>query len=605
MLALLMLAGLVGFFLPIAQRLKHVCAAPGTLEYSNLGRRSIRFFREVILQEKIIRERPLAGTMHALVFWGFMAFGLVTMDHFAIGFGRSLVGHGKFANGLWWFAALFAVLVLVGILELSWRRFIQKPKALGKFSPGSFMVACLIITLMVTHLIAPSFEVGSLGQKVNWWLHALAILAFLFLIPHSKHLHLVLGPFTTFFKDFELAAIKPLDFENEEFGAETMKDLSKHTALGAFSCVECGRCQDHCPAFNTDKLLNPKQLMLDLKKAYLTKPDAKISGEAVDPSIFWQCTTCGACTFQCPVGIDQVVPILETRRGLVAAGEFPQEMRALFENLERSGNPWGYPKEDADKFLDEKKIPSAKKGGVLFWMGCMGRYDEKYRKTTESFVEFLNASGKNWGVLRDETCTGDSARRAGNEFLFQQLAEQNIEKINEAEPSMIVSTCPHCIRTMSEYKDMGLKKDVKVVHHTEMISNMMANGDVEVEGKKGDDVVYHDPCYLSRYSEAVEEPRDIIEKSGHAIKEPERTKTNSFCCGAGGAMLFAEETQGTRINRERTDELLKTGAKTVAVGCPFCSMMVKDAVTDKGQQDEVVVKDVAELAVERLKQKQA
>ena len=572
--------------------------AKGTLFLQPVGPRIGRFISEVLFQSKVIRERPLPGFLHALVYWGFLAFGLETVDHFARGYGTTFLGTGAFHQAFSTFVAFFAFLVLIGILGLTYRRFVLRPKTLGKFSPTSLTVSAFISILMVTYL-AKYFgwvEEGTWAGQVNWWLHALVILAFLVLIPQSKHLHLVLSPVTTFLKDLKIARIRPLDFEKEELGAEKLLDLHPHTVLGAYSCVECGRCKDHCPANSTGKVLDPKQFILDLRRGYETEPGGPAVGEFVNSEAIWQCTTCGACTTQCPVGIEHLIPMIELRRGSVmSAGKFPAPMANLFKGLETTGNPWSYDPGSAEPFLNKNEVPTYGGQEVLYWMGCMARYDAQYQKTSKAFMGLLRQSGVSWGVLRNETCTGDAARRAGNEFLFQQQARQNIATLNGAKPKTIVSTCPHCIWTIEEYKDMGLDSSIRVVHHTEFLRPFVENGKIKSrdETKK---LVYHDPCYLSRYTDAggVSNPRAVLDHVSKDRVEPTRSGSRSFCCGAGGAMLFTEEKQGKRVNHERADELLATGAEVIATGCPFCRLMITDAVRDRGK-DNVKVADIAEI----------
>jgi len=614
--------GLYGFFAPILTRLRIIQKTSKGFVIDQIPRRIGRFIWEVLLQGKVIAQRPFAGIMHALVFWGFLAFVPVTLDHFARGYGLSVLGHGAFRSVVTTVVAVFAVAVLIGIIALLVRRFAVRPPALGPVKFESGIVGLLIVILMVTYLwdlsqrehlreLANAWQssagtdqsehaafvmsVWAILYRINWWIHSLSILTFLWLIPRSKHLHLVLSPVTTFLKDFELARIRPLDFEKEEFGAAKLADFSAHTALGAFSCVECGRCYDHCPARNTGKLLDPKKLMLDLRDGFLKDPQQAIVGATIDEEILWQCTTCGACTFQCPVGIDQVVPILETRRGQVAEGNVPHTFNTFFGNLERLQNPWAYPTPQAHEFIRDNGYPEYNGQEWLYWMGCLARFDLTYRKVSLAFKKILDSAGVSYGVLKDEQCTGDAARRAGNEFLFQQLATANIEMLKAAGAKKIVATCPHCIRTISEYKDLGLDSGIEIIHHTQLISELVGVGKVKLNQETEAATVYHDPCYLSRYGkpEDISNPRALL---GGPL-EPERTREKSFCCGAGGAMIFAEETKGKRVNRERTEELLGTGAARIAVGCPFCQVMIRDATNDLGKGDEAPVLDVAQIVL--------
>ncbi len=606
----------IGLFLqPFLHRVKRVAMGRGELHYDRLGERIARWIREVLFQGTVIAGRTNAGWAHALVFWAFCVFLLETADLFARMFGSpvGILGNGLFHHFYQAIVAVFAVFALGGIIYLIIRRFYIRPPALGdKPSYTSAVVADFIAYLMVTYILgAFVMNEEGLAFKINAWLHIIVIMCFIVIIPRSKHLHLLLSLFTTFFKDFELVAIKPLniDFEDEDadeedmyLGAEKFTDLGKYTILCSFTCVECGRCWDNCPARITGKQLDPKQFMLNLRDVYLTEPEREISADDRFSEVIWQCTTCGACTFQCPVGIDHPLPMLEMRRGYVANSVFPDAMRPLFDNLESTGNPWNYQPTDAAEFLAENEFPEFEGDKkVLYWVGCMGRFDDYYRKVSIAFKKLLDASGVDYGVLLDETCTGDAARRAGNEFLFQMLAEGNIETLNEANPNVIVSTCPHCLRTLEEYKEMGLKKEIRMVHHTEYLMELINDGSLKLNGKVSTDVTYHDACYLSRYSDdkGYIDPRHLLEKTGVELKEPERRKRKSFCCGAGGAMLFAEETEGTRIDHERVEELVRTGALECATSCPFCQLMIRDGLGDKGKED-MPVKDIAEILVESL-----
>jgi Fe-S oxidoreductase len=414
----------------------------------------------------------------------------------------------------------------------------------------------------------------------------------------------VLAPFTTFLKDFQLARIHPLDFENDEFGASQLTELPTHTALGAFTCVKCGRCFDHCPARLSGKRLDPKQLMLDLRAGFLADPEQPIIGEVLDTERIWQCTTCGACTYQCPVGIDQVVPILETRRGLAAEGEVPETFNTTFNNLERSRNPWGYPAHEADSFLQEHGFPAYEGQEFLYWMGCLARYDLQYRKVALAFKRILDAAGVSYGVLAQEQCTGDAARRAGNEYLFQELATANVEQLKAAGVTKVVATCPHCIRTLREYRDLEDGIELELVHHTTLIRELLDRGRLQLTGTPADGkLIYHDPCYLSRYLQGgdARQPRAVLAAAAGAPPvEAERCRARSLCCGAGGAMIFAEETEGKRINMMRTEELLGASPDRISVACPFCQVMIRDAVGDLGKGDDVKVLDVAQIVAERL-----
>ncbi|MFH1009979.1 MAG: (Fe-S)-binding protein [bacterium] len=604
LLTILIVASFYLFAQPVWKRLRLVMRGRQGFHLDRIGERWLRFVKEVCFQWKVTRERPFAGLMHSFVFWGFLFFLLETFHHFSTAYGWHPLGEGAFHRVYGAIVALFAMLVIIGITALAFRRFVFRPKALGKLSWSSAAVALFIEVLMITYLLS-YFDLldTPTAQHINWWIHSATILAFLILIPHSKHLHLVLSPVTTFLKDFELARIRPLDFEKEEFGAEKLSDFGAHTILGAFTCVECGRCFDHCPASQTDKLLSPKQLMLDLRAGFLRNLDEVAVGTTVQEEILWQCTTCGACTYQCPVGIDQVIPIIEMRRARVAAAEFPATLRPLFDNLEKSGNPWKYPADQAEEFIQSNHFPIFKDHEVLYWLGCMGRYDFYYQKVALAMAKILTEAGVQWGILRNEKCTGDAARRAGNELVFQMLAEHNIEILNSAKPKLIVTTCPHCLRTLQEYRELGLNPQIPVVHHSEYISRLLRAGKLKLSKIPMDSVVYHDACYLSRYigTAHARYPRELISEAGATLVEPKHRRERSFCCGAGGGLLFTEETAGERINHRRVKELLKTGASSVGTACPFCQLMLRDGLRDLNNES-IAVKDIAELISTSLAQ---
>jgi len=600
------------FWQELSRRLAAVRRAAGPWPVDGAERRWLRTLREVLLQSKILRHRPLPGLAHALVFWAFLAFALETLNHFSQAFWAPgvLPRAGLFHDLFQGLVALFAWAAAGGIVYLAFRRFVLRPAPLGrKLSWESGLVALFILTLMLTYLAKHHgcVEPGTAAAQANWWLHTLTLLAFLVLIPRPKHLHLVLGPFAVWFRNETPGELAPLDFEREETGVQALAQLGKPVALAAFACVECGRCLEHCPAASTGKALDPKQLVLDLRAGFLDDPDkpAVESGQ-IQAEWLWQCTTCGACAEQCPTGNDQPLTILELRRGLTSEGEFPDTLRTLFDNLERSGNPWRYGAQDATAFIEGAGIPWHSGHKVLYWMGCMARYDEAYRKVALDFVKVLRAAGVDFGVLRKEKCTGDAARRAGNEMAFQELAMENAAAINEAAPELIVTTCPHCLRTLEEYKTLAADvrlADVPIVHHSAYIRRLVDEGRRRLDPARAGaaQAVYHDACYLSRYGgdELVDAPREALRAGGLRLREAELHGRRSFCCGAGGAQLFMEETAGTRVNHARTDQLLATGAETVCTSCPFCRTMVADGVRDKGR-DEVRVLDVAPVVAAAL-----
>jgi len=575
------------FAAQVATRVRLIAAAPGRLNVVDLPGHIRRFVVDVLLQVRTIRERPVAGIAHAFVFWGFVAFAGYTSVEFLRGLGIVDV------TGTRWFFAYrvllvpLATAVLGGILFLLIRRAIFRPPALGAtLSVESIVIAVFIATLMITFLLGFNLEEETTAGRVNWWVHMSVILAFLALIPASKHLHLVLSPLTVFLKSLELGRVPNLDFEKEEVGLETVKDLPKKTVLDALTCVECGRCQVNCPAFGAGKELNPKALILRAQEALLAgAPDAKL-GAVLGEKELWQCTTCGACENQCPVGIEHVPMIIGSRRGLVSNGEAPEYLGAMFNNLERRRNIWGLGYDQRQKFVASAGLETfdPAKHDVLVWLGCAGSFEADYQKSLRALFDILRAKHIRFGVLSKEQCNGDPAKRTGNEYMFQELAQANIEELKAAGPKKILTSCPHCVKTIGEdYRRFGY--EVEIVHSSVFIAELLKREPMNAEPLNPEPVTFHDPCYLGRYAGKVDEPRELLAKFGGDVKEPERNRDNPYCCGAGGGLLFAdkEEEPGSRISDVRLKQLTATGAGTVVTACPFCSIMLKGAQSSAPQ----------------------
>jgi Fe-S oxidoreductase len=558
---------------------------------NNIGKRTRDFAWEVLLQGKVIRERPLPGLAHALVFWGFCAFGLITLNHFATGFGVAFLAPDSFYS---YVAAAFAVAVAASIIGLFIRRFFVRPKWLGEqVSKESGVIAGLIAVLMFTYLAA--FWLGD--SRTLWWTHTLALLAFLPLVPHTKHLHLILSPASIFLSRGGFSNIPPLAGD-EDFGITTGKDLTQIVALQTFSCVECGRCTEHCPAYNTDKQLNPREIALGVRR-YLNEfgpaSEEPLLGIHLSQEAAFQCTTCGACEFQCPVGIEHLPIIIGLRRGAVNTGQWEDPKGTkLFLALERNGNALGFPSAERDKFIAKEQLPIFDGSQeYCLWLGCMGAYDPKGRDIITAFVRVMNHLGTSYGVLQKEKCTGDPARRLGNDLVFQQLAEANLETLKTNQVKKIVSICPHCVRTIaSDWAEYGLAPTIE--HHSEF----MARFQDKLPQTKGDSIVYHDPCYLGRYRDVYDEPRQVLARSG-AVIDPPRARERSFCCGAGGGLAFLGEESGDRVSHNRARELAATGATTIAAACPFCNTMLRDGLAATAIAPPQLL-DIAQIAAASL-----
>src|SRR5947209_5724580 len=440
LLVVCMLASAGLFFWRFGPILRNILHSKKDADFSlhPIGRRAWDFFWEVLCQGKVIRQRPLPGLAHAFVFWGFLAFALVSLNHLVTGVNLGFLAPASILGSFYFlFAAAWALLVAISIAGLFIRRFFVRPIWLGKkVSYESGFIALLIFLLMVTYLAAFFFPEGSAQVKALWWTHTLALLIFLPLIPHTKHLHLVLSPFTVFLKRPRFSQIPPLEGD-EDFGLDTGKDLTNIVTLQAYSCVECGRCSEHCPANLTGKILNPKQIALGMR-GYLNEfgPGAEtpLIGTHLNMEAAFQCTTCGACEYQCPVGIQHLPMIIGLRRGSVNTGKWEDDYgNKLFLNLERYGNSLGFSSTERDKFIAKSGFPIYDGSQeYLLWMGCRGSYDPQGREIVTSFARVMQHLGTSWGVLKKEKCTGDPARRLGNDLVFGELAQQGLQAFEHA-----------------------------------------------------------------------------------------------------------------------------------------------------------------------------
>lgn len=544
---------------------------------------------EVLFQAKVIRERPLPGLAHALVFWGFLAFSLATLDHLAAGFGVEVIPAAS-SLGKAYFAlvAVLALAVAMAIAGLAARRFLARPRWLGTVSPESGVIALLIFLLMFTYLAG--YFAGE--PRVVWWLHTLCLLIFLPLIPHTKHLHLVFGPLAVFLAHDQLSHIPPLAGD-EDFGLDSGKDLTRLAAFQAYTCVECGRCMEHCPAHLTGKELNPKQIILGLR-SYLNergpRADEPLLGRHISQVAAFQCTTCGACESQCPVGIEHLPWIVGLRRGAVNTGKWDDRHGAeLFLNLERHGNPFGISTVEREKFIRANGFPIYDGSqDYCLWLGCMGSYDPHGRETVLALVTLLERLKITFGVLDRERCTGDATRRLGNDLLFEELAGYNLKHLKNAGVRRLLSICPHCVRTIAEdWREYGEAPPIE--HHSEFLARHRHRlGPPAQLGA----VVYHDACYLGRYRDIYDEPRAVI---GANLVQAKRSRERSFCCGAGGGLVFLGEEPGKRVGAERAMQLAATGADTVAAACPFCHTVLGDAFNAMPSSPRLL--DIAQIAV--------
>ncbi len=592
------------FWLRFGRVIERIRAAKPDADFKlkPVGRRIWHLLWDVMCQAKVIRERPWPGIAHAFVFWSFCAFALVSLNHIASGFGGAFLDyHAVFGAFYYWFAFAFAAVCAVSIAGLAYRRFVIRPKWLEPLSYESGVIAALIFLLMVTYMPIWWVPESSLGGHVLWWIHTLTLIGFLPLIPHTKHLHLILSPLTIFLDRNGFSHIPPLSGD-EDFGIVSGKDISQITALQAYSCVECGRCTEHCPANNTGKELNPKLIALGMR-AYLNEygnqNETPILTATISQTAIFQCTTCGACEYQCPVGIQHLPMIVGLRRGAVNTGTWEDDYGTkLFLNLERNGNAMGFSQAERDKFIARQELPVFDGSQeYCLWLGCMGAYDPRGREIISAFATVMKHLGTSFGVLKKERCTGDPVRRLGNDLVFGQLAETNLTALQQAKVKKMVSICPHCVRTIQDdWREFGA--DIAVEHHSEFLARHADKLPAQKNGR----VVFHDPCYLGRYRGIYDAPREVIARSAEVV-DPPRARERSFCCGAGGGLVFLGEATGARVNETRARELVATGANTVGAACPFCNSMFQDALAVVSQNPPRLL-DIAQIAAESFERRQ-
>ena len=591
------------------------------------------------------------------------AYGQIFNPEFAL----PLIGHwvvyNLFTESFAWLTGI-SIVTLIGIRQVT--RITNKGRSSRFYGSGSwkaYYVEGTILAIVFFVITLRGLEGALVGYSGNPWDFALSkpavnafadldkesienwivivaslkiIVSMLWFIVVSANLtmgiawHRFLAPFNIFFKREvsekpTLGALpemisngKVIDFENPKdddlFGISDAASISWKGLLDMASCTECGRCQSQCPTWHTDKPLSPKLLIMALRDHALANipKEGPIVGETISPDVLWSCTTCGACVNECPVDIEHIDHIVNMRRfQVLVESEFPTELGGTFRNLEKAGNPWGANRADRNAWIAECDFPVEVITGALpdeveylFWVGCAGAYEERAKKTTKAVAELLYISGVKFAVLgARETCTGDPARRAGNEFLYQILARENIDTFNEVYANYkgkkkVVVTCPHCFTTIGrDYKQQGF--ELEMLHHTQLLNTLVKTGRLKPVTQSSNSLTYHDPCYLGRHNQIYEPPRELLESTGVELIEMPRNQERSFCCGAGGGRMWMEEKLGTRINMNRVEEAINTGAKEVAVACPFCRVMVSDGVTAKGSDTNVI--DVAQVLLRSVK----
>jgi Fe-S oxidoreductase len=605
----------------------------------------------VVLGQRKLLQRFGPGIMHAFIFWGFLI--LLTTIAEAMGevfhrtFALPLVGR---TGWLGLIQDVFTVLVIVGIEMAIYFRKVQRPERFkgSHLEEADFillMIMGIVLTLLALNgarialhvnespklwtpaswLVAQIFQPMSHGAQDAWegvflWAHLILVFGFLAYIPYSKHLHIFVSEINVFFsKTKPRGKLETLHIDLEKMeegdirlGAGTVEDLTWKEILDTYSCTECGRCQSVCPAWNTGKPLSPKLLVMNLRDHLFEKGPEILAAKArgaeyekvplnpgvIEDEVVWDCTTCGACMQECPVNIEHVDHIVDMRRNLVMGeSRFPAEAGLLLRNLESASNPWGVDQSqraDWARPLGVRVLEDGEPPEYLYWVGCAASFDDRAKKIARATAGLLEQAGVSFAILGTrELCTGDPARRIGNEYLFQELAKQNVETLNGAGVRKIVVNCPHCFNTLrNEYPDFG--GNYEVVHHTELFARLVREGRLRVTEQLDEVVTYHDPCYLGRHNGVYDEPRELLDRiPGVRTVEMPRHHQRGFCCGAGGSRMWLEEPIGKRVNIERTEEAISTGADTMGVACPYCLIMLDDGA--KAKREAIRVLDVAQV----------
>ena len=646
------LATLVAVFFAIRRLVRIISSGHGKPDWRLAWKRLLNVLGRMVTFQPVFRFRFWPSLFHAMVGWGFGFYVLVNLVDVAKGFLPGFVIPGMLGDVYRLLADVLSVAVLVGVVFFIIRRFVFRPANLSSrqttlLSPkarfGIWRDSAIVATFILLHVgarfIGESLAIAAAGKPDNWqpfasavavlwtgispqglivgqhvafWLAIGLIMVFMPYFAYSKHVHLFFAPLNFLLKPErrsigELSYINLDDTAIQQFGAAKLNDLGWEQLMDAYACIMCFRCQEVCPAYATGKVLSPAALEIN-KRYFLNtinflKDSPALTEFAIPPEAVWACTSCGACVDICPVGNEPMRDILDIRRDLVLMeNTFPKQLETAFRGMERTANPWGVPPNERMKWAEGLKVPTIEQNpepDILWWVGCAPATEARAQKTARAFAHILNAAGVNFAVLGEsEQCTGDSARRSGREDIFFRLATENVELLNEIKPRRIVTTCPHCLHTLkNEYPAFG--GNYEVIHHTQLINELISSGKLHLRPEASGSVTYHDPCYLGRHNGVYTDPRLVLKDAGTDLVEMPRHTDKSFCCGAGGGQMWKEERPGTgRVSEARVAEARATGAETMAVACPFCMIMLTDAAKTDGKPVKVV--DVAEIVAERI-----
>jgi Fe-S oxidoreductase len=597
----------------------------------------------------------MGSKYHFIIFWGFLVITIGSVETLIQGLFPTFTLHGVVGDTLGGFIYrsidVFCFLVL-GIIGFAvFRRMVLQPRLIPMSRDAAAILSA--IALLMLSYFGMRFASGTTAE-VSWWAHVVVLLAFGNYLLYSKHSHIIAALPNIYFRNLGQRGVLPkLNMEADDMAAtgvvQGWKDFTWKSLMDGFACTECARCTNFCPAYNTGKPLSPMQVVHDVRddlrfhmkrgpldviidrfqhgaparsdEAEAARP---LVGDRTTEDVLWACTTCGACQEVCPVFIDQPEKILQMRQNLVLVQEkVPTDLARTFTNLERNGNPWGIGADKRMDWADGMSVPTLDDkpdAEYLLWVGCAGAFDDRIKKQTRALVDVMREGGVDFAVLGlEEGCSGDPARRSGNEMLYQMQAQQNVETMNGKKVKKVITACPHCLHTIkNEYPQLGGNFEVR--HHTQLIRELVASGKIEMPaaeaagisdsgagaGAAKPKITFHDPCYLGRWNGEYDAPRDVLDAlpSGAAGRvELPRNRNQGFCCGAGGGRMWMEEKIGTRVNHNRTDEILASGVDTVATACPFCTIMLRDGVQDRNAGERVAVLNVSELVAKSMKRK--
>jgi Fe-S oxidoreductase/nitrate reductase gamma subunit len=656
------------FAYAVTRRVQNVMIGRPEWRFDRPVTRTLGFAGLVFGQRKLFKER--VGVIHFFIFWGFIVIAFGTLQILAEGIHPGFTFPWAGNSGFMFAKDVLSLIVLLGLVVLAYIRYVVRKTRLEP-SPEAAIILGLIFLLILSEFFYSgvawaldytpardgAFVASAIGgwvagastgaleatRTILWWIHIVLLLSFLIYIPISKHMHLLMCPVNEWFRNLKPrgAQIVALDLENEdieEFGVSKVQGFTTKQLMDVYACAECGRCQDHCPAYQSGKTLSPKLVMTKLKE-YLDETGAQtramqgmlakglevkthekaLIGDVFSQDEIWACTTCYSCQEQCPVQNEHINKIIDMRRSLVLdLGEFPAEAQLACRNIERNSNPWGVGNQNRANWAKDLDVPVAGKDGVgeyLYWVGCAGSFDDRNQKVSKAIVKLLQAAGVSFSILgKDEKCCGDPARRIGNEYLFQSLAAENIETMNALGVKKIITQCPHCLNTIkNEYPGFG--GDYEVIHHTQLFADLLKQGKLQLsDGTSAAEdggaavlaatarVAYHDSCYLGRYQQEYAAPRQVLKAvAGVTVVEADRHKNKSVCCGGGGGRMWMEEEPEHRVNEMRVGQLLEKQPEIIGVNCPYCLTMMEDGIGTKGKSETVKALDLAEILVARLK----